>query len=183
MFITAHTVFITWDAAHLLFHAVRLCWAVFVAAILKTDNKSSSLYLQLTLSLSETHTHTHTHTHIYCSLTAKKKVSFYSGMAVNWKAERVQRVEITHGDSEAHSLTCKSLQCRTGNAWGYLLEADKKLNSPFKQKLPGKNSRTRSATHWEESSLYCGQRSFRPLSCDLHRTHFLQPSSQAMQSS
>lgn len=37
----------------------------------------------------------------------------------------MHRVEITHGDSEAHSLTCKSPQCRTGNAWGYLLKADK----------------------------------------------------------
>lgn len=44
---------------------------------------------------------------------------------------REQGVEITHGDSEAHSLTCKSPQCRTGNAWGYLSRADKTTQLHF----------------------------------------------------
>lgn len=71
MFITAHTVVITWNAGHLLFHAVRLSRAVFVAAILKTDNKRSSRYLRFS------HTqHTHTHSQIQSTLTAKGVFSF-----------------------------------------------------------------------------------------------------------
>lgn len=48
MFITAHTVVITWNAGHLLLHAVRLSRAVFVAALLKADNKSGCLYMATT---------------------------------------------------------------------------------------------------------------------------------------
>lgn len=132
MYIAAHTVVIARNAGHLLFHAVRLSRAVLIAAILKTDNKSSSLY---TCSFPP-----HKHTHTVHSQQQKKRSLFYSSMAVNWKAERVQRGEITHGDSEAHSLTCKSPQCRTGNAWGYLLKADKKnsallFNCNYQEKL------------------------------------------------
>ena len=56
MYIAAHTVVIARNAGHVLFHAVCLRWAVFVAAILKTDNKSSSLYT----CRSPSHKHTHT---------------------------------------------------------------------------------------------------------------------------
>lgn len=124
MFITAHTIVITRNAGHLLLHAVRLSRASFVAAFLKADNKSSSLYLRFS---PQQHTQTH------CTLTAKKgPLSFQSS------SELKRKVEITHGDSEAHSLTCKSRQCRTGNAWGYLLKTDKTTQLHFIEELPGK---------------------------------------------
>lgn len=44
------------------------------------------------------------------------------------KGSLKKRGEITRGNSEAHCLTCKSPQCRTDSAWGYLLKAQKKLS-------------------------------------------------------
>lgn len=171
MFITAHTVVITWNAGHVLFHAVRLSRAVFVAAILKTDNKSGSLYLRFSL--------THTNP-LYPH--SKKRALFI--LAEQWTERQSEcRETRSHMATVRHTaLLVKALSAGQAMPGVICRKQTKKLSSPFKQELWGKNSWTRSATHWEESSVYCRQRSFRLPSRDLHRTHFLQPSSQAMQS-
>lgn len=121
MLVTVHAVVITWDAGHLLLHTVCLSWAGFIAAILKTDNGCF-------------YTNTHTPSILYSH---SKKGLFILGQ--QWSERQSECREITHGESRAHSLTCKSPQCRTGNVWGYLLKVDKRLSSPFKQELPRKS--------------------------------------------
>ena len=45
----------------------------------------------------------------------------------------------SHMATARHSLTCKSPQCRTDNAWGYLLRAEKKTQMSFETGTTRKN--------------------------------------------
>ncbi len=136
MFITAHTVIITWNADHLLFHTVRFSRAVSVAAILKTDNKSSSFYLQFSLSL-PLHTHTHTRTQIHCTLTQKKgPFLFLHSSELKGRATAELR---SHMATVRHTaLLVKALSAGQAMPGVICWKQTKKLSSPFKQELPGK---------------------------------------------